>query len=189
MASNSSKAASAKKGVSAKTIIWGGLAVVAIVVAVVLLTTPKNETTTNVDSAGVREAVAAGATILDVRSQGEYAAGHMPGAVWVSDADYQNVLNTMDKSASYVVYCASGSRSAAAVAYMESAGFTSIYHLSTGLVSWDGQLVGGNDPGDVSLTLQAADGSTNTDGLAAALADPMVAPAGTPVLVEFRTDS
>lgn len=189
MAVNTNKGAPAKKGVSAKTFIWAGLAVVAAIVAVVLLVTPKNETTTNVDSAGVREAVAAGATILDVRSQGEYAAGHMPGAVWVSDADYQNVLSSMDKSASYVVYCASGSRSAAAVAYMESAGFTSIYHLNTGLVSWDGQLVGGTEPGDVSLTLQGGSGGSDTSGLAAALADPMVAPAGTPVLVEFRTDS
>ena len=174
---------------SAKGIIWIAIAAVVVVVAVVALMTPKNQTTTNVDSDGVREAVAAGATILDVRTQGEYAAGHMPGAIWVSDADYQNILSAMDKSASYVVYCASGSRSAMAVSYMEGAGFTSIFHLNQGLVSWDGQLVGGTEPGDISLTTGGGTGGNNESGLAAALSDPMLAPTGLPVLAEFRTDS
>lgn len=70
----------------------------------------------------------ADATVVDVRTPQEYASGHLQGAtnLDVSSPSFQPSLNSMSKSASYVVYCRSGNRSAAAVQQMKNLGFTNV---------------------------------------------------------------
>lgn len=66
--------------------------------------------------------------VIDVRTQGEYAAGHIAGAqnIDVEAADFASKIASLDKEAAYLVYCQSGRRSGIAAAQMASAGFTDI---------------------------------------------------------------
>ena len=90
--------------------------------------------TTNQPSADVvpaAEAVAAiedGASVVDVRTPEEYDAGHLPGArnIDVSADDFESRIETLDPTESYVVYCRTGNRSAAAVRTMLDAGFDDV---------------------------------------------------------------
>ena len=65
-------------------------------------------------------------TIIDVRDDAEWQAGHLAGAVQLSfnTGEFAAALEGMDKSADYTVYCRSGNRSGQAVALMRDAGFT-----------------------------------------------------------------
>lgn len=54
-----------------------------------------------------------GATILDVRTPGEFAAGHLRGAVNldVQSADFARRADSLTRGTAYVTYCRSGARS------------------------------------------------------------------------------
>jgi len=71
---------------------------------------------------------ATGATVIDVRTPAEYAAGHLQGAVNidVQSADFATKIAALDKSAHYIVYCRTGVRSANAASTMKAAGFTNV---------------------------------------------------------------
>ncbi|WP_216387177.1 rhodanese-like domain-containing protein [Arcanobacterium phocae] len=71
--------------------------------------------------------------IIDVRTPEEYATGHVTGAVNfdVSDAEFQNQVKDLDKSAAYVLYCRSGNRAEGAKGYLESIGFTDVKNLGS----------------------------------------------------------
>jgi hypothetical protein len=73
------------------------------------------------------------ANIIDVRSDAEYAAGHLEGATQfdLSNGELEEALGTLDKNAEYFVYCRSGNRSAQATALMEQAGFTKVTDLGS----------------------------------------------------------
>lgn len=84
-----------------------------------------------------------GIVVLDVRTPGEFAAGHIPNAINidVEGGSFEQEIAGLDKSKSYAVYCHSGRRSGIASTTMVDAGFTSIYNLNGGLLSWTGPLV------------------------------------------------
>ena len=67
-------------------------------------------------------------TVIDVRTPGEYAAGHLAGAINidVEASDFSARIASLDKSAPYLVYCHSGRRSAIAAKTMTDAGFTDV---------------------------------------------------------------
>ena len=70
-----------------------------------------------------------GAIILDVRSKGEYASGHIKGSINISV--YQLVSNLhklKDKNKPIITCCASGMRSASAKNILKSNGFTNVYN-------------------------------------------------------------
>ena len=71
---------------------------------------------------------ASGATIVDVRTPGEYAAGHLQGAINIDiyAADFGALIAALPKDATYIVYCRSGVRSADAVAQMKAAGLSDV---------------------------------------------------------------
>ena len=66
--------------------------------------------------------------VIDVRTPDEYAAGHIAGAqnIDVEASDFASRIASLDKKASYLVYCRSGRRSAIAADQMAAAGFTDI---------------------------------------------------------------
>lgn len=51
--------------------------------------------------------------ILDVRTQGEFEEGYIPGAMLidVNESDFKEKVNSLDKSKTVFVYCATGIRS------------------------------------------------------------------------------
>jgi len=75
---------------------------------------------------------------LDVRTAGEFMAGHIDGAINIDvegntfDAEIAN----LDKSKTYAVYCQSGRRSQIAADKMASAGFASLFNLENGIADW-----------------------------------------------------
>lgn len=78
------------------------------------------------------------AVVLDVRTPEEYAAGHLYGAVLLNfrSPDFTNRLAQLDKTKTYLVHCAAGSRSAKACEKMHSLGFSRIVNLEGGLSAW-----------------------------------------------------
>lgn len=70
-----------------------------------------------------------GAVILDVRSKGEYAGGHIKGSINISvDTLHNNIGKLKDKNKPVITCCASGMRSASAKSILKSHGFTNVYN-------------------------------------------------------------
>jgi phage shock protein E len=70
-----------------------------------------------------------GAIILDVRSKGEFAGGHIKGAINISvDTLRSNLSKLKDKNQPIITCCASGMRSASAKSILQSNGFTQVYN-------------------------------------------------------------
>ena len=67
---------------------------------------------------------AAGATVIDVRTPDEYAAGHVDGAkmINIQGPTFAAEIAKLDPEVTYVVYCRSGNRSAAAAEKMRAIG-------------------------------------------------------------------
>lgn len=75
------------------------------------------------------ELVKNGAIILDVRSKGEFAGGHIKGAVNISVDTLRNNLSKLkDKNQPIITCCASGMRSASAKNILLSNGYTQVYN-------------------------------------------------------------
>lgn len=71
--------------------------------------------------------------LIDVRTPGEYSAGHLDGAnlLDLTGGQFAEVLPTLDPDAEYAVYCKSGNRSGQAVAMMDEAGFDNVIDLGS----------------------------------------------------------
>ena len=80
----------------------------------------------------------AGVILLDVRTAGEFAAGHIDGAINidVEGMTFESEIASLDKTKTYAIYCQSGRRSRIAVETMTEAGFTKIFNLDQGIGSW-----------------------------------------------------
>ncbi len=92
-----------------------------------------------------------GAQLVDVRTAGEYAEGHLANAVNmnVNREDYKEQFATLDKERPVFVYCLSGGRSADAVKIMRKMGFKEVYNLQGGILKWESAgkpLSQGTDP-------------------------------------------
>jgi phage shock protein E len=93
----------------------------------------------NMDAQSFSQIVSSSSTyVLDVRTPGEFATGHLPNAhnINVEASTFGSEMAKLDKHATYAVYCHSGRRSAIATAQMEKAGFDHIYNLNGGLAAW-----------------------------------------------------
>ncbi len=77
-------------------------------------------------------------TVIDVRTAEEYTAGHIPGALnrdYLSPA-FKNDISDLKKDSTYLVYCGTGMRSAAASRVMAGLGFKYIYNMTGGYTDW-----------------------------------------------------
>ena len=75
-----------------------------------------------------KELMQRGAVILDVRSKGEFASGHIKGAKNIPLDVLGNNLNGLDKSKPVITCCASGMRSGAAKGMLKSKGFNEVHN-------------------------------------------------------------
>lgn len=66
------------------------------------------------------------ASVIDVRTPGEFATGHLEGAINIDiqGSDFGVEVDALDHTANYVIYCHSGNRAGQAVSYMQDHGFT-----------------------------------------------------------------
>jgi rhodanese-related sulfurtransferase len=76
--------------------------------------------------------------VLDVRSAGEFAAGHVPGAVHVPFARVLTGSDDVraDKSATLVVYCGHGPRAWLAGAWLRRRGYGRVTYLRGHMAAW-----------------------------------------------------
>lgn len=76
--------------------------------------------------------------ILDVRTPGEFARGYIRGAVNIDfwSQGFVDSVSKLDRKVIYLVYCASGVRSAGAMKKMRQLGFEKIYNMKGGMFSW-----------------------------------------------------
>ena len=84
------------------------------------------------------------AVILDVRTEDECNEGMISGAVNIDIYKGQGfiyLLEELDKSKNYYVYCRSGARSAQACSIMNQLGFENAYNLLGGMIEWNGEVV------------------------------------------------
>jgi len=85
-------------------------------------------------------------TLVDVRTDSEYQAGHIEGAILipVDVIGDQAASYLPDKNAFIVVYCRSGARSASAAAALVNLGYTNIHDLG-GISNWPYGTVTGSE--------------------------------------------
>ena len=75
------------------------------------------------------ELVKKGAVIVDVRTKGEYAGGHIKSSINIPLDQLRNQLNKIaDKKKPVITCCASGMRSASAKAVLKAAGYEEVYN-------------------------------------------------------------
>ncbi len=70
--------------------------------------------------------------IIDVRTRGEYDAGHLVKTDYQYDlttGEFAAKVDSLDKSKTYYLYCRSGNRSGQAAKIMKERGFTNIYNI------------------------------------------------------------
>jgi phage shock protein E len=107
-------------------------ALVAAAFALALLGCSSTEETVGAEATGgtpagaasAERALAEGRVVIDVRTPGEFAAGHVDGAtlIDVQDPGFAAAIAELDPAGDYVVYCRSGNRSAVAADEMRAAG-------------------------------------------------------------------
>lgn len=81
---------------------------------------------------------AEGLLILDVRTPGEYAEGHLEGAVLADfkSADFEAQLKKLDRSKPVLLYCRTGNRSGKSLPTLQRLGFGKIFHFTGGITAW-----------------------------------------------------
>jgi phage shock protein E len=81
----------------------------------------------SVDAQRVREVLAAGAKVVDVRTPEEFASGHVPGAVNIPVQSLGARLSEVGpKHEPVVLYCRSGARSGSAASMLRNAGWAEV---------------------------------------------------------------
>ena len=84
------------------------------------------------------------AVFLDVRTPEEFERGIIPNAINIDIYKGQGfiyLLEELDKSKNYYVYCHAGSRSAKACQIMQQMDFKETYNLLGGMSTWNGPIV------------------------------------------------
>jgi rhodanese-related sulfurtransferase len=100
------------------------------------------------------ELVAAGATLLDVRENSEWNAGHAPGAVHIPAGQIAaRASRRLPKGRQVIVVCRSGARGSTVARTLRSTGIDAV-NLKGGLRAWEsagGRIVGkGSRPGVIA---------------------------------------
>ena len=90
---------------------------------------------------GVKEYRATpGAVLIDVREPGEFAAGHIPGAVNMTLSGSHNL--SCGKDTPLYLYCLRGSRSLKASVFLKGQGYTNVKSIG-GITGYKGELESG----------------------------------------------
>ena len=75
-------------------------------------------------------------TVLDVRREPEWQAGHIEGAHWHSLDDFPHALPELDRDAPIAVHCKGGYRSIIAASLLRRAGFRNVTDVIGGYDGW-----------------------------------------------------
>ena len=84
--------------------------------------------------------------ILDVRTEEEFEAGHIPNAHLLDIRDpegFMKGVSQLEADKRYFVYCRSGARSAQACQILKQSGIPNCFNLLGGILDWKGEVVTG----------------------------------------------
>lgn len=107
----------------------------------VACTTANKQGYERIDAAQAKEKMGEGAVVVDVRTNEEYAQGHIEGAHNLP-LDQIDTIDTLvsDKEQEILVYCRSGNRSATAAARLIELQYTKVFDVG-GLQDWPYDIV------------------------------------------------
>jgi len=74
--------------------------------------------------------------LIDVRTEAEYADGHLAGAKLIPVQEIDKRLAEIDKQKPVLLYCRSGHRSGNALKILQDKGYTQVKHLQGGINAW-----------------------------------------------------
>jgi rhodanese-related sulfurtransferase len=77
-----------------------------------------------------------GIVLLDVRTNKEYALGHIAGAVHIPITDLGEKVKKLKKDKDIVVFCQNGNRSIWAIKRLMGMGYKNLYNLKGGYRAW-----------------------------------------------------
>lgn len=77
-----------------------------------------------------------GVTVIDVRNDHEWHAGHVQGAHWIPLATLAQRAQELDRNGTLVVHCQGGTRSAIAASLLLAAGHHNVANLAGGFADW-----------------------------------------------------
>lgn len=111
-----------------------------LVVCVLIPYTAKAEVE-NIDVNQASKYISSGEYILvDVRQAGEFASGHIKGAVNIDyyDDNFSTIFEKQfpDKNKTYILYCRSGARSMYAADMLQKLGYKNLKNMQGGILLW-----------------------------------------------------
>jgi rhodanese-related sulfurtransferase len=89
-----------------------------------------------VSASEARSIIDAGAQVIDVRTQVEYEAGHIPGSRHIPLSDVQRESAELDREQPVILYCRSGNRSGPAADAFAASGWDA-HSIEGGVLAWD----------------------------------------------------
>jgi len=103
-------------------------------------------------------------TVIDIRSQVDYDAGHIPGAYHSSLATLIVDLATIPDTKSYVIACKTGQTAGHAKIAMELLGYSNVYSLKYGMCDWNADIAGAWDGNTADNLVNPDPETTNNNG-------------------------
>ncbi|HJP90060.1 MAG TPA: molybdopterin-synthase adenylyltransferase MoeB [Candidatus Limnocylindrales bacterium] len=109
----------------------------------------------SVNEVGARRA--AGATLIDVREQVEWDAGHIPGAVFIPMGELLGRIGEAapDKGAEIILQCRSGARSGRMTEALQQLGYTNVVNMAGGILDWQANGLPVEAPGTLTPAQQS----------------------------------
>jgi rhodanese-related sulfurtransferase len=101
-----------------------------------------------VSAQDAKKIIDSGSQVVDVRTDVEFEAGHVPGARHIPVADLQRESAGLAKDQPVIIYCRSGNRSGPAAEAFAASGWDA-HSIEGGLIAWH----------EAGLELEPADGS------------------------------
>ncbi len=91
-----------------------------------------------IDDVRARQAAGEAFTLVDVREESEFAAGHIPGAVHLGKGVIERDIEAKisDPTTPLVLYCGGGFRSALAADAIQQMGYTNVISMDGGWRAW-----------------------------------------------------
>ncbi len=85
-----------------------------------------------INSSQLKQMMASGEPlfIIDVRSQDEYRAGHIPGAVNITGVELGSVLSSIPRDRKIIVYCSTSQAAITNAQFLANKGFANVYALT-----------------------------------------------------------
>jgi len=77
-----------------------------------------------------------GVTVLDVRGEGEWKSGHLPGSLNVPVGSLDGRVNEIPRDRPVIVHCQTGARAAIAASLLRARGFTDVRFFPGGFAEW-----------------------------------------------------